>query len=134
MWEDYTGDGNLDFVIAGETNTAGQILTKLYKQQTTAVITGNLTQNNISNYPNPLNPTTTISFSIPDNGKIELSIYNIKGQKVKSLVKETIPAGDHNILWNGTDDNNKPVSSGVYFYKLIVNGKTEAVKKCLLLK
>jgi hypothetical protein len=88
----------------------------------------------LTNYPNPFNPTTTIFFLIPNKCKVDLSICNIKGQKVKSLVKETIPAGDHNILWNGTDDNNKPVSSGVYFYKLNVNDKTEAVKKCLLLK
>ena len=86
------------------------------------------------NYPNPFNPTTMISFSIPNECKVDLSIYNTKGQKVKSLVNKTIPAGDHNILWNGTDDNNKPISSGIYFYKLNVNGKTEAVKKCLLLK
>ena len=93
-----------------------------------------LIKSNISNYPNPFNPTTTISFSIPEESKIELSIYNIKGQKIKSLLNDQITAGEHSIVWNGKDDNNKPVSSGVYLYKLNVNGKTEAVKKCLLLK
>ncbi len=88
----------------------------------------------LSNYPNPFNPTTTISFSIPNKSKVDLSVYNTKGQKVKTLVKDQFTAGDHNILWNGTDNNNQPVSSGIYFYKLNVNGKTEAVKKCLLLK
>jgi predicted outer membrane repeat protein len=87
------------------------------------------------NYPNPFNPTTTISFSVAQTlSFVTLDIYNIKGQKVKSLVKETIPAGDHNILWNGVDESGKSVSSGIYFYKLNVNGKTEAIKKCLLLK
>jgi len=86
------------------------------------------------NHPNPFNPTTTISFSIPEESKIELSIYNIKGQKIKSLLSDQIEAGEHTIVWNGTDDNNKPVSSGVYLYNLNVNNKTEAVKKCLLLK
>ncbi len=90
--------------------------------------------NNLSNYPNPFNPTTTISFSIPDESKIDLSVYNIKGHKIKSLVKESFDAGNHSIVWNGNDESGNSVSSGLYFYKLNVNGKTEAVKKCLLLK
>lgn len=86
------------------------------------------------NYPNPFNPTTTISFSIPEESKVDLSIYNIKGQKVKSLVKESFKSGNHSVIWVGNDDTGRPVSSGVYFYKLNVNGKSESVKKCLLLK
>jgi hypothetical protein len=88
----------------------------------------------LNNYPNPFNPTTTISFSIPNESKVELTVYNIKGQLVKNLVNDINPAGEHSVAWNGTDENNRPVSSGVYFYKLNVNGKTEAVKKCLMLK
>ena len=86
------------------------------------------------NYPNPFNPTTTISFSIPVESKIDLIVYNIKGQKVKQLISSQLSAGQHSMVWNGSDKLNKPVSSGVYFYKLNVNGKTEAVKKMLLLK
>jgi hypothetical protein len=90
----------------------------------------------LSNYPNPFNPTTTISFSLTakdaKNAKIE--IYNIKGQKIKTLVGEQLDVGEHLVVWDGKDENNNPVSSGIYFYKLNVNGKTEAVKKCLLLK
>ncbi len=88
----------------------------------------------LSNYPNPFNPITTISFSIPKDSNIELSVYNSKGQKVKQLVSNQLSAGQHSVVWNGVDDKSKPVSSGVYLYKLNVNGKTEAVKKCLLLK
>jgi len=88
----------------------------------------------LSNYPNPFNPVTTISFSIQINSKIELSVYNIKGQKVKTLIKAEIEKGNHSLNWNGDDKSGKMVSSGIYFYKLKVNGKTEAVKKCLLLK
>ncbi len=88
---------------------------------------------NISNYPNPFNPTTTISFSILKRSNIELSIYNTKGQKVKNL--SVILSGDEgSAIWNGDDESNNLVSSGIYFYKLKVNGKTEAVRKCLLLK
>ncbi|MDP8203772.1 MAG: FlgD immunoglobulin-like domain containing protein [Candidatus Tenebribacter mawsonii] len=89
----------------------------------------------LSNYPNPFNPTTTISFSVTQNSDfVNLEVYNIKGQKVKTLINEEMQKGKHSIIWSGVDKNNKPVSSGIYFYKLNVNGKTEAVKKCLLLK
>ena len=89
---------------------------------------------NLSNYPNPFNPTTTISFSIPDVGKVDLLIYNIKGQKIKTLAHHEFALGSHSIIWNGDDEVGKSVSSGIYYYKLNVNGKTEVVKKCLLLK
>lgn len=86
------------------------------------------------NYPNPFNPTTNISFSIVEKSEIEISIFNMKGQKVKTLVKTTYQKGNHSILWDGDDDLGESVSSGVYLYKLKVNGKSEAMKKCLLLK
>jgi len=86
------------------------------------------------NNPNPFNPETTISYSIPDNSNVELSIYNIKGQKVRTLVKDSIERGNHSIIWKGKNDSENSVSSGVYFYKLDVNGKTKSVKKCLMLK
>ncbi len=100
-------------------------------------IVENVIQNtsvSLNNFPNPFNPTTTISFSIQEESKIDLSIYNIKGQKIKSLLSDQIFAGDHSIAWNGEDTFGEKVGSGVYLYKLNVNGKTEAVKKCLLLK
>ncbi len=86
------------------------------------------------NYPNPFNPTTTISFSIPEESNVELTIFNIKGQKVKTLINSNLDDGNHSVVWNGDDESNEPISSGVYFYKLKVNGKTEATKKMLLLK
>lgn len=88
----------------------------------------------LNNYPNPFNPTTTISFSILINSNVELSIFNIKGQKIKSLTHDKFTKGSHSIIWNGDDDYGKLVCSGIYLYKLNINGKTEAVKKCLLLK
>jgi M6 family metalloprotease-like protein len=86
------------------------------------------------NYPNPFNPTTTISFSIPDESKIDLIVYNIKGQKVKTLVNDNVDRGNHSVVWNGVDESEKKVASGIYFYKLNVNNKTEIMRKCLLLK
>ena len=86
------------------------------------------------NFPNPFNPSTTISFSIQNDSQVKLSLFNIKGQKVKTLTYNEFTKGDHSIIWNADDESGEPVSSGIYFYKLNVNGKTEAVKKCLLLK
>jgi hypothetical protein len=88
----------------------------------------------ISNYPNPFNPSTTIEFSIQNDSHIELSIYNIKGQKIKTLAYNEFTKGFHSIIWNGDNEFGRSVSSGLYLYKLNVNGKIEAVKKCLLLK
>ena len=88
---------------------------------------------NLSNHPNPFNPTTTISFSILDESNVELSIYNIKGQKVKQLVNDQLSTGEHSVVWDGRDDNNLPVGSGVYFYKLKA-GDFEKTRKMILLK
>jgi hypothetical protein len=89
---------------------------------------------NLSNFPNPFNPSTTINFSIKKNSKVALSVYNIKGQLIKTLSNEVLNAGDHSIIWNGEDEYNVPVSSGIYLYKLIINGENKAINKCLLLK
>ncbi|MCK4311436.1 MAG: T9SS type A sorting domain-containing protein [Candidatus Cloacimonetes bacterium] len=88
----------------------------------------------INIFPNPFNPSTKIKINLAESGNIELAIYNMKGQKVKTLTNTGFDKGNHSIIWNGVDESGKPVSSGVYFYKLNVNGKSKAVKKCLLLK
>jgi hypothetical protein len=89
---------------------------------------------NLQSYPNPFNPETTIRFTTENTEKnTELIIYNIKGQKVKRLVSDRISAGEHSVVWNGKDSNNKSVASGIYFYKLSADKET-AMKKMLLLK
>ncbi|MEA1972288.1 MAG: FlgD immunoglobulin-like domain containing protein, partial [Candidatus Cloacimonadota bacterium] len=103
-------------------------------------ITQNLNDNispiskNLSNYPNPFNPTTTIRYNLPKESFVNLSIFNIKGQKVNTLINENMLHGNHQIEWNGKNENGNNVSSGVYFYKLDVNGNTKEMKKMLLLK
>lgn len=88
----------------------------------------------LQNYPNPFNPTTKIGFSLDKDVKdVELTIYNIKGQKVKTLVKDSFAAGKYSYVWNGDNDNNKAVASGVYFYKLKAGSQT-ATKKMVLMK
>jgi hypothetical protein len=85
------------------------------------------------NYPNPFNPETTISFSIAYSGKAKLEVFNIRGQKVRTLLDGDVDAGMHKIVWNGTNDNNKTVGSGVYFYKLSC-GHLSKTKKMILIK
>ena len=87
----------------------------------------------LSNYPNPFNPETTIEYTLKDPGNICLEIYNIRGQKVKTLVKDKLEAGKHTVIWIGKNDNNKPVSSGIYLYKL-ESGNFEKSKKMILMK
>ncbi|MDD3236271.1 MAG: T9SS type A sorting domain-containing protein [Candidatus Cloacimonetes bacterium] len=84
----------------------------------TPALTDNITA---INYPNPFNPETTISFFLPQAGETELSIYNLKGQKVRNLLSSPLPTGTHRANWNGMDDSNKPVSSGIYFYRINAN-------------
>ncbi len=86
------------------------------------------------NYPNPFNPTTKISFTLAkDANNVELSIYNLKGQKVKTLAKDNFSKGSYSYVWNGVNDQDKAVASGVYFYKLKAGNQT-STKKMVLMK
>ncbi len=87
----------------------------------------------MSNFPNPFNPSTTISLSMPNTGKSKIGIYNIKGQLVKTLVNDVIESGLSQYTWNGLDNQDKPVTSGIYFYKLESDGQV-LTRKMLLLK
>ncbi len=84
------------------------------------------------NFPNPFNPETTISFNVPSEMNAELSVYNIRGQKVKSLFNGRAVQGKNTVVWNGTDETGKNVSSGVYFYKLNADNKTVTQKMVLM--
>lgn len=87
----------------------------------------------LDNYPNPFNPETEIRYAIPIGGNVELTIYNMVGQTIRTLVKGTMSAGEYSVNWNSTDDNGQRVAAGVYFYK-IVSPNGEVMKKMLLLK
>ncbi len=85
------------------------------------------------NYPNPFNPVTKIEFNMPQSGHLELKVYNVRGELVKTLVDETRPAGAGFIMWDGTNDQGSSVSSGVYFYEAR-NGDKVQVSKMALIK
>lgn len=82
-------------------------------------------------YPNPFNPTTTISFSIKEKTPVELIIYNILGQKVRTLVNQPLEPGEHSIVWNGTDNKGRSVASGIYFYRMKAGNYSETKKMVL---
>ncbi len=85
------------------------------------------------NYPNPFNPTTQIRFSIPNDSKVELKIFDILGREVATLVKGDFKAGYYTFEWNGKNDYGQRVTSGIYIYR-IVAGKFVQTKKMMMLK
>ena len=86
-----------------------------------------------ANYPNPFNPSTTISFAIFAEGPVSIVIYNIRGQKVRTLVDDVLAMNQYRVVWNGADDHGRQVSSGVYFYQLKANDQT-FVRRMILMK
>ena len=106
---------------------------------TTSVNDGLAYKNNIClyNYPNPFNPKTIITFSVPkgiSESASEIRIYNIKGEMVKKLEIQNDKSSIQKVIWNGKDDNNKPVSSGIYLYQLKCGEYKSPVKKMCLIK
>ncbi|MCK4510186.1 T9SS type A sorting domain-containing protein, partial [bacterium] len=87
----------------------------------------------VSSYPNPFNPETTIRYYLPAGTRAALRIYDARGRLVRELFDSVCSAGEHEALWDGTDDHGRPASSGVYFYALeTAAGDTEG--RMVLLK
>jgi len=82
-----------------------------------------------ASYPNPFNSSTTISFSLKDNSHVEIVIYNVKGERVSTLMNENCDPGTHTFRWDGTD-----LSAGIYFIKLKVNDKVTDIQKTIILR
>jgi hypothetical protein len=87
----------------------------------------------LGNYPNPFNPNTIIRYSLASDSQVKIEVFNIKGQRVKTLVDGYLKAGRHQVEWDGTDGNNHSVSSGVYLYRLVTNQGID-IKRMVLLK
>jgi len=84
------------------------------------------------NCPNPFNPSTQISFNLAAPSQVELEIYNVAGQRIRTLISSAMPAGHHEAEWDGRDDNNAVVSSGIYLYKLTADGVSQSRRMVLL--
>jgi len=91
-----------------------------------------LTYNLKQNYPNPFNPSTTIRYSIPKTEKVDLTIYTITGEKVKTLVSDKVEAGFHEVQWSGLNDYGKSVASGIYIYRIKTKGFNKSLKMLFL--
>jgi flagellar hook capping protein FlgD len=85
------------------------------------------------NYPNPFNPTTLIPYTLPTNAHVVIDIYNVLGEKVRTLVNETATRGTYVTIWNGQDDLGNAVNSGVYFYRMST-GDFTSVKRLVMMK
>jgi PKD repeat protein len=91
-------------------------------------------QPELSVYPNPFSHSTAINYHIIFSGMVVLKVYDISGNEVRTLVNENQPAGEHSVVWNGTDDSGNPVGSGIYFYRLKIGNIFSEIKRILLLK
>ncbi|KAA3595758.1 MAG: T9SS C-terminal target domain-containing protein [Calditrichaeota bacterium] len=105
-------------------------LTDIRELDLTAPISYSLAQN----YPNPFNPSTKITFTLPQEESLKIFVYNVKGQLVKTLFDSKGNFGFNSVVWNGTDDLGKSVSSGIYFYKLETASGFSEIKKMTFLK
>lgn len=85
------------------------------------------------NHPNPFNPLTRIRFTLADSERVVIEVFNIRGQRVTTLINDYLPGGDHYIIWNGKDDRNREVGSGVYFYRMRTE-RFEAVRKMTVMR
>ena len=119
-WYCYMGtwnrSGNIYQATPNNDSTIPQLVTTLY-----------------GNYPNPFNPETTIRFELANAGFVTMDIFNQKGQLVKTLLNTELPAGFHQITWNGTDQKGSLVSSGIYYYRMR-SGKFSSTRKMILMK
>ncbi|MBM4157267.1 MAG: T9SS type A sorting domain-containing protein [Ignavibacteria bacterium] len=101
-------------------------------------ITSNVTDFTLyQNFPNPFNPVTTISYQLPAPGYVEIKIYNINGQEIKTLINNNQKEGHYSVLWEGNDNYGSKVSSGVYFYRMTVKTNSQSViktRKMILIK
>lgn len=133
--ETNNGDGTLTVKLTkGDANSQEVMELKLKIDDGSAAKTGELPEGYAlsQNYPNPFNPTTQIAYSLGESEYVTLQIFNIRGQLIKTLVEDMMPAGDHTIEWNATNESGDRVASGVYLYRLQAGEITQSKKMTLV--
>ncbi|MGB2957761.1 MAG: T9SS type A sorting domain-containing protein, partial [Bacteroidota bacterium] len=91
-------------------------------------------ENSAVAYPNPFNPSTTISFYIPEDSRVRVEIYDILGRSVSTLLDDDLQAGVNSVRWDGTDSNGRHVGSGQYIYRISTPNGTNIIRRMMLLK
>jgi hypothetical protein len=86
------------------------------------------------NFPNPFNPSTVIRYDLPESGHVVLTVYNMLGQRVATLVNEVQPAGRHTAVWGAGNDSGHPVASGLYLYRITAGNRFSEVRKMMLVR
>ena len=136
LTSDVNGDGDTDLVVLGTSPASdhGGVFVFI-NQGTPATAIANETATTPTafalgaNYPNPFNPATTIPLAVPAGAKnVDLTIYNVLGQPLRQVWTGPLPAGEHQLTWDGRDAQGQPVATGVYVYRLQVDGQTHARK------
>ncbi|MDP8219991.1 MAG: T9SS type A sorting domain-containing protein [Candidatus Stygibacter frigidus] len=121
----------LDNANIGSPSSPDELIFYSSSEQNSELSLYNSTKLNI--YPNPFNPDTNINFNLKEAQKVNLSIYNLKGQRIINLINGMLPEGTHRVVWNGIDQLDHKVSSGIYLIKLSLP-YTIITQKTLLLK
>jgi hypothetical protein len=85
------------------------------------------------NFPNPFNPRTTIQFALPNAGRTRVTVFDVAGHHVKTLLDEDLAAQTHQVVWTGDDDSGRGVAAGIYFY-LVTNGNDRSVGRMAFVK
>ncbi len=135
----YTGNARVRFVFGSDAYVTGEgwYIDDVFMESEFTVAADDPVQTLrfelFGNYPNPFNPSTTIRFDLPLPAAVSLDVFNLRGQKIRSLVDSELPAGTHTAVWNGQDDLGRPVSSGVYLYRLS-DSHSETTRKMMLMK
>ena len=132
---DVNGDGDIDLVVLGTSPASDHggvfvLLNQGTSATAVAVETATPTAFTLgANYPNPFNPATTIPLAVPAGAKnVDLTIYNVLGQPLRQVWTGPLPAGEHQLTWDGRDAQGRPVATGVYVYRLQVDEQTRTRK------
>ena len=129
LYIDNYGQGNRDIYVDNIRLIIEEVVTSVEESDETTVSVGCALY---QNYPNPFNAQTTIAFDLPSPAKVKLCVYNIAGQKVRTLVSRVKEAGRHFVTWDGKDEAGREVASGICLYRLEAGSFTETRKALVL--
>jgi hypothetical protein len=140
VMSDLLNDGKIEILISMNhilyQQNVYRHITRIYIPDSTTSVNSNLIlpveTNLYQNYPSPFNPSTNIKFRISEIGNVSIKIFNVLGKKIKQLLQENLPSGEHTIQWDGKDDEGNTLPSGIYFIQMIADSYQKTIKAILL--